>query len=77
MRLSFLVLVSPSVLIMALILFACCTAVGLAMTALPIFRERRELLLFILPVVAFLVGISAASSADIHFQCALSPWFVE
>ena len=74
MRLSFLVFVSPSALIAALVLFDCCVDVGLAVGALPIFRERKELLLLILPVTAFLVGMSVASSFDMPIRCSLSPW---
>lgn len=74
MRLSFLVFVSPSVLATILFLLACCSAVAFAVGALPIFRERKELLLFVVPVATFLLGISAASSGDIQLGCSLSPW---
>jgi hypothetical protein len=73
LRLTFLVFVSPGVLGTVLLLLACCAAAGYALAALPLFRERKELLLFLLPVAALLVGISAATSGGMQVQCALSP----
>ena len=74
LRLTFLVFVTPGVFFTVLLLFVCCTAMAFALGALPVFRERKELLLFVLPVAAFLVGISAATSGEIPVRCALSPW---
>lgn len=74
MRLSFLVFVSPSVLTTVLLMFACWAVVAFALGALPLFRERKELLLFVLPVAALLVGIWAATSGEIQVRCSLYPW---
>lgn len=74
LRLGFLVFVSPGVLATVLFLLACCTAVAFAFGALPLFRERKELLLFVVPVAALLLGIAVASYAGIAVRCSLSPW---
>ncbi|HMZ86331.1 MAG TPA: hypothetical protein PKN26_13385 [Giesbergeria sp.] len=74
LRLGFLVFVSPSVLATVLFLVAFCSAVAFALGALPLFRERKELLLFVIPVAALLLGIAAASNAGIPVRCSLSPW---
>jgi hypothetical protein len=74
MRLSFLVFVSASVLATVLLLFFCCSAIALAVGALPVFRERKELLLLVIPVASFLIGILAALSGEMAVRCALSPW---
>jgi len=74
LRLAFLVFVSPSVLATVLFLVACGSAVAFALGALPLFRERKELLLFVVPVASLLIGIAAASSAGIPIRCSLSPW---
>lgn len=73
-RLAFLVFVSPRVLVTVLVLFACATAAGFALGALAPFRPRKELLLFVLPVAAFLVGYGVATSGGIPVGCSLSPW---
>ena len=73
-RLAFLVFVSPRVLVAVLVLFACCTAAGFALAALPVFRQRKELLLVVLPVAAFLVGYGVAMSGAMPVGCSLSPW---
>lgn len=75
MRLAFLVFVSPSVLLTVLLLFSCCALTGYFLAALPVFRERRELLLLILPVATFMIGASAAASGAVPAGCSLAPWF--
>jgi hypothetical protein len=73
-RLAFLVFVSPPVLATVLGLFAGCTVAAFALAALPAFRQRRELLLIVLPVAMFLVGYGVAASGDLAVRCSLSPW---
>jgi hypothetical protein len=74
MRLAFLVFVSPGVFASVVALLAGCSAAALALGALPLFRQCRELLLFVLPVAAFLVGIWLATSGAVHVRCSLAPW---
>ena len=74
LRLAFLVFVSPTALVAVVASMAVCSAAGLALGWIPVFRERKELLLFLLPVATFLVGLSVASNFDVPVRCALSPW---
>jgi len=74
LRLSFLVFVSPSALAVALLLLLACTALALAVGALPVFRDRKELLLLLLPVAWLLIGLSVGSLGLIDARCSLSPW---
>lgn len=74
MKLGFLVFVSPPALAMALLLFAAFGGIGLGLAALPIFRDRKELLLFLLPVTVLFISVVIAMSGHIPIRCALSPW---
>jgi hypothetical protein len=69
LKLGFLVFVDPSTLITAVSLFLAFVGVGFALAALPVFRERRELLFFLIPVTALLVGIAIAASGEIQLKC--------
>lgn len=69
-----LVFVRPDVLVAVVLLFACSAAVGLALSAHRLFRERRELLFFLLPVASLLSGIAVATYGDVHIKCSLGAW---
>jgi hypothetical protein len=74
LRVGFLVLVSPSALITVGAIFAAFTGLGIALAALPIFRKRKELLCFLMPVAALLLGVAVATLTGIQIKCALYPW---
>jgi hypothetical protein len=70
-----LVFVRPGVGIPVLLVFACSVGVSLALSAHRSFRERRELLFFLLPVASLLIGAAFAISDEVQVTCpSLGPW---
>jgi hypothetical protein len=69
-----LVFVRPDVLVAVLLLFALSAGAGLALSAHRLFRGRKELLFFLLPVASVLIGIAVAASGDVHIKCSLGAW---
>lgn len=69
-----LMFVRPEVLVTVLLVFASSAGIGLALSAHRLFRERKELLSFLLPVAALLIGIAVAKYGDVHLKCSLGTW---
>ncbi len=69
-----LMFIQPEVLAAVLLVFASSAGIGLALSAHRLFRERKELLSFLLPVAALLIGIAVAKYGDVHLKCSLGTW---
>jgi hypothetical protein len=72
--LCILVFVRVDVLMVVGLAFAAGTGGGVALARHRWFRERKELLLLLLPVVAFLIGLGVAWSGAMRLECSLGPW---
>jgi hypothetical protein len=75
MMLGFLVLVDLPTLGGALLVFAASAVAALALAASGPLRERKELLLLLLPVIAFAAGLAVAMQGDlVGVKCAMGRW---
>jgi hypothetical protein len=70
-----LVFVRPGIGVAVLLVFACSAGIGLALSAHRSFRERKELLFFLLPVASLLIGTALAMSGEVQVKCpSLGRW---
>lgn len=70
-----LMFVRPGLGATVVLVFACSLGLGLALAAHRSFRERKELLFFLLPVASFLIGILLAMSGEVPVHCpSLGAW---
>lgn len=76
MRACFLVFVHPLTLVVCACLLGALAGIARCLAVSRLFRERKELLLFILPLSALLGGIAVGVFADLGVRCALHPWAV-
>lgn len=74
MRAGFLVFVHGWTLAGCLGLLASFAAIAHWLSLRPPFRRREELLMFVLPVLAFVGGIVVGTHAHIGLRCSLHPW---
>lgn len=74
MRACFLVFVHPWTLVMCLGLLTAFAGIARWLAICRLFRERKELLAFVLPLLALLGGIAVGMFADLGVRCALHPW---
>lgn len=74
MRSGFLVFVHIPTLLACLGLLALFLAAAHGLTRSVAFKNRQELLTFVLPVFAFLAGLVVAKVLGIAFRCTLYPW---
>lgn len=70
-----LVFLRPEYGLAVLLIVACSTTTGFALSRHRLFRERRELLFFLLPVAALVLGMGLAMSGVLPLTCpSLGAW---
>lgn len=74
LTLCLMMFVSPDVLVVVLLVFATSAGVAFALSVHRWFSERRELLFFLLPVAALVIGVAVGWSSDMAITCSLGPW---
>lgn len=68
------VFVRVDVLIVVLLVFATSAGAGVALSRHRPLREKRELLMFLMPVAWLLIGLAAGMSGAMPMECSLGPW---
>ena len=74
MRAGFLILVDPWTLVVCLGMLAAFAGIARWLATCRPFRERKELLAFVVPLSAFMGGIAVGMFSDMGIRCALHPW---
>lgn len=73
LKLTIHVFAKPEVGLAALLVWVAGSGLAFGLSRLSLFRKRLELLLFLIPVAAYICGMVAAKSALLQAACALAP----